>query len=355
MRYCDLSSIDPIRKTISQLQKRALKICAIVSFIDPYCGSAARLAKEYELNHFTIDAIEKMQNKIISRNLIKNTSYAPKYQVIKADDALSLERTFDFPLVLKYSDSNGSKDVFFCEDRLKFEEHASHLSNKYPTADFLMEEYINGPQYLVETLVINKQVHIIAIIEQEIKYFNGHFIITGYQICLDLEDKFKEKLVKSVEELIEIHQLENGPCHLEMRIIDDEWKLIEINPRISGAGMNQLLEIGLGINLAKETLKFLLDQPLNLEPREQNQTFAEYGVIQHEGRLLRITGKNRAKKCEGVKHIYIKPRKGARLNPPTSLGDRYYFVIAIGKDRAEAKKNAKEAANQIEFHIMSKD
>jgi biotin carboxylase len=354
MRYCDLNNQDAIRNMIVQLEKRALKICAIVSFIDPYCGLAAKLASEYGLNHFTIEAIEIMQNKLASRKAIINTAYTPQFKTIPASGTMS-DTTIEFPIVLKHIDSNGSKDVFFCEDRHKYEEHASYLSNKYPSAEFLIEEYINGPQYLVETLVIDKKVHVIAIIKQEIKYFNGHFIITGYQVCIDLESEFKQKLIQSVEELIQLHHLENGPCHLEIRLIHDEWKLIEINPRISGAGMNQLLEIALGINLVKETLKFLLNEKVNLEPRLQNNTFAEYGVVLHSGRLLRVTGKNRAKKSEGVKLVYLKPRKNAILSPPTSLGNRYFFIIAIGEDAEAAKKNAKNAAEEIEFHLLTKE
>ncbi len=50
---------------------------------------------------------------------------------------------------------------------------------KLPNEEILLQEYVDGPQYLVEVLVQNGEVHIIAIIEQEITLF-ARFIVTVY-------------------------------------------------------------------------------------------------------------------------------------------------------------------------------
>ena len=55
--------------------------------------------------------------------------------------------------------------------------------------------------------------------------------------------------------------IENGALHLELRLTQNGWKLIEINPRISGGAMNNMLQ-ALGFSLVEETLKILLENSL---------------------------------------------------------------------------------------------
>ena len=53
----------------------------------------------------------------------------------------------------------------------------------------------------------------------------------------------------------------------------------------------------------------------------------------------------------GVKEVYIKPRKGAMMMPPISMGHRYGYVIASGDTADEAKTNAVNAASNIKFYL----
>ena len=137
-----------------------------------------------------------------------------------------------------------------------------------------------------------------------------------------------------------------------MRLVDKQWKLIETNPRISGSGMNEFLQIGLGINLVKETLKLALGETPDLEPKFKKHTFAQYIIVKQKGILNRILGKRTAQSSPNVKSVYIKPKKGALLTPPESMGNRYAYVIATGKTENEAKKNAKYAASKIKFILV---
>ena len=138
-----------------------------------------------------------------------------------------------------------------------------------------------------------------------------------------------------------------------MRLVKGNWKLIEINPRISGAGMNRLLDIGYGINLVQETLKLALKKEVDLEPKHNKHTFAQYVTLDRSGILKKTTGKREVLNSPGVEYIYVKPRKGSYLSPPSSLGNRYAFVIATGSTEKEARWNAKSAAEKIVFHLIT--
>ncbi|MCK9470886.1 MAG: ATP-grasp domain-containing protein [Bacilli bacterium] len=352
MSGCDFNDFEKVNKMVDYFSKW-YDIKAVVSFVDPYCALATKIAQMRNLSNFSYLAYEKMQNKLLSRQVLDNTKYNPNYKIVDKSNYKNYDEISKMlPVVIKYIESNGSRDVYFCKDLYTYKKYLHHLFSQFPKGILLVEEFIDGPQYIVEAVAINKKIIIEAIIEQEIRFMNDHFIITGYSLVLDYPKKFYTNLKTAVDEILEIHKLENGPCHLEIRCINDEWKLIEINPRISGAGMNQFIQIGLGYSLVEEHLKLALNMKTNFKPRLEINAFAEYIILSKNGILERITGRSSVLDSEGVKYVYVKPKKGTYLTTPVSLGNRYAYIIATGTSKEKAKLNAKNAAMKMKFHLM---
>jgi len=351
MKLCDLNNTEELVKNIEKLLFKGLRIEAIASFIDPFCHTACVLAERFGLRHFTPEAVRIMEDKIESRNALEGTAYLPWYTSFsESDPPNKKEIKKKLPLIVKSPESAGSKDVYKAETQKQFDSTVAKIIAKYPGVPVLAEEYIDGPQYIVEAAVLDGVIHIVAIIGQEITY-NGKFIVTGYELLHDLPDGLSD----AVEDIVQLHGMKFGYCHLEMRLSAGGWKLIEINPRISGAGMNSLLQTGLGFNTVEQTLKSLLGFDASYEPVCKANAFAQYIIADRAGVLARTTGKNKASKNEGVQSVYVKPRKGASLKPPESMGDRLGYVIATGNTGLQAKENAKKAASLIRFHLADEN
>ena len=103
--------------------------------------------------------------------------------------------------------------------------------------------------------------------------------------------------------------IKNGALHLELRLSKNGWKLIEINPRISGGAMNKMIQAAFGFNLVEETLKLYLGESPSIGPRCMNYVFTQYLIVSKKGMLEKVTGKGRARKSPGVVEVYVKPRK----------------------------------------------
>ncbi|MDD3172354.1 MAG: ATP-grasp domain-containing protein [Herbinix sp.] len=345
--------MEELEKEIQSQYNRGINICAIVSFSDPYCYTASKLAEMFGINQFSTEAIFKMQNKIYSRQVLAQTTYSPHFVILDKDSDLDYvykDMQCYLPFVIKSPESAGSKDVIKINDYKEFKRGVKQLIEKYPEIPIMAEEFLDGPQYLVETIVYKKEISIIAIFHQEVT-FQKRFIITGYNLLLNSSKEFTDHLEHSVRSIINAFGMETGSCHLEMRYVHDKWKLIEINPRISGSGMNKMIEAAFGINLVEETLKMALGQEPNLTTKYKKHLFCQQVTVSQTGYLVKVTGKHKALLCPGIVEVYIKPRKGALLRPPLSMGDRYAYIIATGSSEAEAKENAKYAASQIKFHL----
>jgi biotin carboxylase len=352
MKLCDIDNFEKMKEIIQNLQAFGLKIKAITSFVDSRCCMANRLAKEFALPYFTIEAIMKMENKIESRIAINNTKYCPRFITLDSNNSYSKDFINNLlPAVLKSPKSAGSKDVYKVEDYDSFTKRLNELYKKFPDLPIILEEYVDGPQYIAEVLVINEVIHIIGIIEQEISYLNNHFIVTGYYLQNE-KPEYYDDLYKAVSDIVQLHGMKFGACHLEIRNANGVWKLIEINPRISGGGMNQLIELGTGINLVEQTIKLLLGEKINIEPKYHQYVYAQYTTSDIEGILEKVTGVTKTKELSNILSVYIKPRKGSKISLPLSLGSRYAYIIASGTNKNDAVSNAKNAIKEIQFHII---
>lgn len=344
VRLCDLDDPAEIKGAVDRLMLERMEVCAIVSFIDPYCLTAAALAGEYGLKHFSYKAIAAMLDKVKTRDLLKGTPWSPFY-MITDDEALPVQAARKLPLVLKSPVSSGSKDVYLANTAAEYHEAFQRLKEQYPGAPVLAEKYIDGAQVLIETLTISGKTHIAAVVRQEVT-FTGRFIITGYRVAAGDDD-----LVRAAGSIIKMFGMEDGPCHLELRQGRGGWMLIEANPRISGGAMNALIETATGVDLAGETLKSALGLQPRLEPKHRKEVYLQYVTVDEGGVLDKVTGKTAAQNSPGVERVYVKPRKGAVLSPPVSMGHRYAYVIASGDTAGEAETNAKTAAGRIKFWL----
>lgn len=346
MILIDTSKIEDMKDEIYKLTKSGLEIKTIVSFVDPYVHIASILCDEFCDNYTSSTAIEMMEDKEKTRNYLKNQSYSPKFFLIKPHE--SVPTNLEFPLIVKSPKSTGSKDVLLAKDSSQLNNHLRYLRNKNLGETIMIEEYIDGPQYLVEAIVYKRQPHVIGIVEQEITQ-GKRFIITGYGVLVKAPSDIQAGLEEVLQSIVTIFNIENGALHLELRLTKNGWKLIEINPRISGGAMNNMIFAAFGFNLVEETLKLLLGEPPNIQPRHKKFVYTKYVIVESKGILERVIGRTRASKSPGVVDVYVKPRRGTLLTPPLSMGHRYAYVIAEGTTLSEAKQNAVNAAKEIKF------
>ncbi|GAB0169317.1 ATP-grasp domain-containing protein [Lysinibacillus sp. CTST325] len=346
MILIDTSNIEDMKDEIYNLTKTGLEIKSIVSFVDPFVHIASILCDEFCNNYTSSTAIEMMEDKEKTRNFLKNQPYSPKFFLLKPNESVS--NNMAFPLIVKSPKSTGSKDVLLANDSDQLEKHLSHLRSKNPRETIMIEEYIEGPQYLVEALVYKRQANIIGIIEQEITQ-GKRFIITGYGVLVKAPKEIQTGLEEVLQSIVNAFNIENGALHLELRLTKNGWKLIEINPRISGGAMNTMLHAAFGFNLVEETLKLFLGERPDINPRHRKFVYTKYVIVESKGILEKVIGRNRATNSPGVVDVYVKPKRGTLLTPPLSMGHRYAYVIAEGTTLEEAKNKAINAAKEIKF------
>ena len=113
----------------------------------------------------------------------------------------------------------------------KYKNFSQNESNK---DKFLIAEYVVGRELFVDTFSVNGQHHIATIQRYHKEEFNGnpmyHYSEPEYNVEL-------RKLVETyIKQVLDATEYKNGFTHTELFLLpNNELKLIEINPRVSGA------------------------------------------------------------------------------------------------------------------------
>src|SRR5690554_5684888 len=101
MILCDIDSFEDLIHEIKQVEKQS-ELVGIISFIDPYVHAASILSEDFNLSNFTAKAINKMQNKKLSRECIKHTPYAPWFKIIRTRSEIDCREIMGrLPLIVK--------------------------------------------------------------------------------------------------------------------------------------------------------------------------------------------------------------------------------------------------------------
>lgn len=353
MIFVDTTNLASMRLEIRSLLSKGNVVMTIVSFVDSNVARALKLCEEFCPNGTSPNAVDIMENKARTRASLSEFPFSPRFITIHPKTKLEpsiIEPLPGFPLIVKSSSSTGSKDVLQATNLEQLKQHIRKFTEKDPNESIIIEEFIEGDQYLVEAVIYDREIQIAGVIRQEITY-GKRFIITGYGVLAIVPKQLNDSILEVLNAIMAKFDIRNGALHLEMRLTKNGWRLIEINPRISGGAMNNMLKAAFGFDLVEETLKLYLGERPSLVQRQRNFVFTQYVIIEKKGILERVTGKKRAGKSPGVVEVYVKPRKGTQLTPPLSMGHRYAYVIAIGTTLEMAKSFAKKAAEKIQFHL----
>ena len=143
-----------------------------------------------------------MEDKTETRKALKKNETTPKFEIFQPTDDLKhfIKKRHSFPLIVKSAVSKASKDVYLVENKFEMEKAMKKMLKLYPNQKIVLEEYLDGPQYLVEVLVHNGNINIVAVFKQEITK-KIKFIVTGYELQLNLEGELYKKLIKAIESI----------------------------------------------------------------------------------------------------------------------------------------------------------
>ncbi len=242
------------------------QIDGILTTSDYPVNVVAKVAKELGLIGMPIQVAKLCTDKYLQRQFLLDEGInVPRFMKINSLQELS---TVDFfPCVIKPTDSSASRGV-------KRVNNKSELSKQYPissklskSASVVVEEFIPGREFSVETLTQKGITHIIQITEKLVLgEKNGYFVedthIAPARISLDE----KSAIESTVFNVLKKMSIDNCPTHTELKINDKGVFIVEIACRLGGDFItSDLVPLSTGVNMLQNLISLSLGEEINIE------------------------------------------------------------------------------------------
>lgn len=179
-------------------------------------------------------------------NLIQTNKYAmrralfeagvpcPKFLHTGCEIDQSLLEGFSFPIIVKPTDRSGSRSIMKLESADGLKEAVKAACEVSFEKKAIIEEYLEGKEYSMETISYRGEHHYLACTE---KFTTGapHFIETGHREPSGLDEQTLKKAKETVLKALSALHIENSAGHAEFKVTPEgEIRIIEIGARMGG-------------------------------------------------------------------------------------------------------------------------
>ncbi len=228
---------------------KTVSVRAAIAATESGVELADQIANSLNLWGNSIDYSEERRNKSKMREILKINGFScPDFaQCDSLEKAIKFAKGHRFPLVIKTPKGAGTSQVYVC-DHLKNLTEAFHKiygqKNLYgQIADHaLIEEYIGGKEYVVDTFSDGEAVHVTDVwLYEKIDVANLKNIYYNVY-SLSLDDPSLTNLIQHAIKIVKAFRILRGPAHMELK--EDPTRgptLIEIGARLVGRNLSDLI------------------------------------------------------------------------------------------------------------------
>ncbi len=291
------------------------------------------------------------------RRILKGSQVVPPGEVVStAEELFEKSRSYEFPIVLKPIDSGGDKGVeILVSNSHRGLQDAFSRSISYTRAGRLvMEQYVKGITFGVESITINGSTHALAVAEKTIAGF-PNCVTTGVFFPSARLDPHLEAILKINRLVTTQLGIQWGPTHIDMVAGEDGRPyVIDIGPRLAGGPIaSSLIEASTGYDLYHAAIDLCTGKNVTVPPRLSRQGATVYGshfiVRDLHGTISSITFDKELIRDQAIHDFRLLKKRGDRVNGVTNDADR----LAVFHCSASSQAALEEKIEKMEdgFHV----
>lgn len=368
----DAHDPDVIRSIVDQVKlATGGKVDAVMTFLNPYAELASVLVDALGAAGNCAAAVAAAHNKSTAREiLLRIPAIATPYRVVasvdeavKAYDELGGGKFVMKPIrggssafVVTEVDSAARAAAVWqaIEDGLK--EFARHPDAGAFVLDqnpgIMMERQLEGPEVDVELVLENGRVKFWHVSDNP-PMDKPYAVEKGITFPSQLPRAWQESLVEAAGLAVAALGLKTGNMHVEMMATAEGPRVLEVNARMGGAFVWQMIADLTGIDLVEQGLRSVLGFPVVAAPEPKTVIDARFLIPKATGKIevLECLGDIDTQPGVGRVEVFKKVGDNVELLPDNYLG----WVSAAGQTHGEAAAAVLAALDKIRIAIRRSD
>ena len=357
----------PISTTEHQEIIKTLKInmiqpSGVITLGSDVTVSVSKIQKEYNLPGLPINVAYNLTNKLLMKQaFLKASVCSPSFRAVQ-ENSISPESLISLgdKVIVKPIDGRGARGVQLVNTRQSHYviEAVSLALQASKESQVIIEEFIEGPQFSVEGIVLDSKFHNLVTSERNysrIGQFGMHVIEDGGQINakenLDMKNEIEDLMSRAANSL----GVQNGTIKGDLvRAPDGRLMVIEIAGRLSGGWLaSHQIPVARGIPLLKLALLISTGHSITSSDLKgnANKALAVRYWFPKSGIIKSISGTKDLEKLQGLVKFGFFRNVGQFQPEVSSHADRFGFVIFQGNTAQEAVERCLVGLSSVRIEI----
>jgi len=363
---CDFSNPARIAEVLAPYQD---ELCAIT------CRSESHMARFIQviphvpyLRTPTTESLRWATDKLEMRRrfTLLAKRYTPKYAVVNDNTKAERKRVIEkikFPMILKPTNLAQSHLVSICYHEEDLKRALTHAFKKIQKIyedngrieepKMMVEEYMEGDMYSVDAYVSGRgTVYFCPMVRVLTGKNIGHDDFYNYMHLSPTRLK-KESIDRAHESAsagIHALGLRNTTAHIELMKIDDEWKLIEIGPRVGGF-RDKLHALSCDIDHSLNDVLIRMPKKPILPKKCKGFSATLKWYPKKEGKITKLKGIKKAQELKSFIDIKVLKKVGDVCHFAKNGGKAVFTITLYNAERSKLLADIRRVEQSIDVQI----
>jgi biotin carboxylase len=258
-----------------------------------------------------------------------------------------------YPAIVKPRSGGGGRGVTLVRDRAELSAAIACARRAYGPGvhGVLVQEFIGGRSVGVEAFFSNGELVEAFVLDDQFE--DTYISPAGHSLPSTLEPAAASSVIKAIAAFGRALELRDGPANLDLRQVGERTVLLEVNPRLGGNSITDLVRGAYGVDLAEATVAAALGHdPRPLLQRNRLQPTAARLILKHACGIAHLAAPTDAwRNHPDVLVLDVMVNDGfpahVRVDEWTILGR----TMVRGRDSASAAQLAERIATDVASSI----
>ncbi|MFD8982586.1 ATP-grasp domain-containing protein [Streptomyces sp. NPDC059564] len=350
----DTNSVDAVAAALLPFHEQGL-LRGVMTVTDYNIPIVAEVAARLGLPGLSPQAARNCRDKLLMRQACERAGVpAPGFhQATSQEDALAAAERFGYPCVVKPMTESAGIGVTLC--RTPDEVLAAYRDISSSPTDFrgqprrpgaLVEEYLLGFEVSVESVLVDGERRFLGVTDKALGS-HPYFVEMGDTFPSMLSAPVRAQCTELARRALEVVGHDFGAAHVEVKVTDKGPSVVEVNGRMPGAEITQLIREATGIYLQREVVRLHTGRAADVTATLDRAAASRYLSARQAGTLTEIGGADLARRVPGVVDVDLEVRPGDPVRPAESNLDLLGYVVAVGDTTGDAVRRAEAALGQL--------
>lgn len=319
--------------------------------------TVSRIAGDLGLPGLDYEAAKTVKNKYLIRKRLfeaRADDTEQAYEVCSVEQAEAIADKVTFPVMVKPCDGSGSRGASKVLEKGGLKEACGEAMRNSISHKALIESFIEGREYGVESFVLGGEVHVLGVMKKWMTR-PPFYAELGHAYPAGLPAALESKVKDCVRNAIKAIGINYGPVNMDVLITDGGGvHVIDVGARMGGNLIySHVIPLGTGVDYPGNVIRAAVGDGVSFAETAKTPVATALLALT-PGEVVAYPDVERFRQEKGLSYMSFLKQRGDMITPYRTNLDGCGYVVVTGEEVEECHRWAFEARDCFDREIVRK-